>query len=280
MSWLRRCSTDQARLFADDLVPEVAPTTDSVPWTRREQARLCEPVRNQIEMMQRDLDSLIAEDHPVRAVWAIVERLDLSAFYAPIKAIEGGPGHAASDPRVPVALWIYACAEGVGSAREIDRLCREHDAFRWLCGRVPVNYHMLADFRVQHGEALGALMSQVLATMMAEGLVTLKRVSQDGMRVRASAGASSFRREQKLKECLAVAQAQVQALATEVSDSGKPVSQRQEAARERAAREREERVKKALGGVASGTGGEEGEAKSPGGPRFHNRSTSPCDEDG
>lgn len=236
----------QERLLPDGSGSETDPTADPAPSTGSWQARLNTPVRNQTEMMVRDLDSLIAEDHPVRAIWALVVRLDLSAFYAPIKAVVGGPGHPASDPRVLTALWIYACVEGVGSARQLDRLCHEHDAFRWLCGGVPVNYHLLADFRVQHGAALDDLMSQVLATMMAEGLVTLKRVSQDGMRVRACAGASSFRRERKLRECLAVAQAQVQALASEVSSADRPVSQRQQAARERAAREREARVQRAL----------------------------------
>lgn len=236
----------QERLLLDDSGSETGSAADPTPCTGSWQARLNTPVRNQVEMMARNLDSLVAEDHPVRAIWALVERLDLSAFYAPIKAVLGGPGHPASDPRVLVALWIYACVEGVGSARQLDRFCHEHDAFRWLRGGVPVNYHLLADFRVEHGAALDDLMSQVLATMMAEGLATLKRVSQDGMRVRACAGASSFRREKKLRQCLAIAQAQVQALASEVSSADRPVSQRQQAAQERAAREREARVQKAL----------------------------------
>ena len=104
--------------------------------------------------------TLLAKDRPVRAISALVERLALSAFYAPIKAVFGGPGRSASDPRVLVALWIYACAESVGSARQLDCLCHEHDAFRWLWGGVPVNYHLLADLRVEHGAALDDLMSQ------------------------------------------------------------------------------------------------------------------------
>lgn len=236
----------QGRLFPTESKGETRVAAASVASASRWQARVNVAVRNQLEMMARDLDSLIPADHPVRAIWALVCRLDLSAFYAPIKAVLGSPGHPATDPRVLVALWLYACVEGIGSARELDRVCREHDAFRWLRGGVPLNYHLLADFRVQHGGALNDLMSQVLAAMMAEGLVTLKRVSQDGMRVRASAGASSFRREKKLQECLAIAEAQVQALAIEVTDTKAPVSKRQVAAQERAAREREARVEKAL----------------------------------
>jgi transposase len=238
---------------------ERAPTSPTRTATRREQARLYKPVRNQVEMMLRDLDSLLPEDHLARAIWAFVERLDLSAFYAPIEAIVGEPGHPATDPQVLVALWVYATADGIGKARQVDRLCREHDAYRWLRGGVPINYHMLSDFRVEHGEALNDLLSEVLAVMMAEGLVNPDRVSQDGLRVRASAGASSFRREERLKSFLEQAQERVKRLA-EVSqaereaDPEQPTeaggrdraSRREQAARERAARERAERVERAL----------------------------------
>src|SRR3990170_8781179 len=99
-------------------------------------------------MIVRDLDSLVPQDHPVRAIWAFLDGLDLSAFYAAVKTAANRPGRPASDPQVLLALWVYATAEGVGSARELDRLCQEHDAYRWLRGGVPINYHMLSDFRV------------------------------------------------------------------------------------------------------------------------------------
>ena len=236
-------------------LPDCAPTQAPPPNvpTRPGQARVYKPVRNQVEMMMRDLDSILPEDHLARAVWAFVERLDLSAFYVPIKAIEGEPGHPATDPQVLVALWLYATADGVGKARQLDRLCHEHDAYRWLRGGVPINYHMLADFRVEHGQALDDLLTQILATMAAEGLVDLERVCQDGVRVRASAGAASFRREARLKQFLAQAQAQVNRLAGELANEleqdavpAERPSRREEAARLRAARERQERVERVL----------------------------------
>lgn len=230
--------------------------------TRPSEARLYEPVRNQVEMVLRDLDSLLPEDHLARAIWAFVDRLDLSAFYAPIKAVQGEPGHPATDPKVLVALWVYATADGIGKARQIDRLCHEHDAYRWLRGGVPINYHMLSDFRVEHGQALNDLLSEILAAMMAGGLVNLDRVSQDGLRVRASAGASSFRREERLKGFLEQAQERVKRLAWEAqaeleaesetkADTERPAetdraSRREQGARERAARERQERIERAL----------------------------------
>ena len=210
------------------------------------QARLRRPMRQQIEFVERSLDTLLPDDHPARAIWAFLERLDLSAFYASIKSVLGGAGHPAADPKVLLALWLYATSEGIGSARQIDRLCKEHDAYRWLCGGVTVNYHTLSDFRATHQEALNQLLTDILAAMMDAGLVKLQRVAQDGMKVRANAGAASFRRKSSLERCLAEAEQQVAALAAERERPDPGCNKRQEAARERAARERQQRVEKAL----------------------------------
>ena len=214
--------------------------------TRREDARVRRPVRNQIQMVMQDLDATLPEDHQARAIWDFLERLDLSAFYASIRAVQGGPGRPASDPQVLLALWVYATVEGLGSARKLERLCREHDAYRWLCGGVPVDYHLLSDFRHEHQEALNELLTQIVATLMAENLVTLKEVAQDGMRVRSSAGSGSFRRKARLEEFLQTAQARVERLAGEREQPDPGVTRREQAARERAARERLERVEHAL----------------------------------
>ena len=214
--------------------------------TRREDARVRRPVRNQIQMVMQDLDATLPEDHQARAIWDFLERLDLSAFYGSIQAVEGGPGRPASDPQVLLAIWVYATVEGVGSARKLDRLCREHDAFRWLCGGVPVDYHLLADFRRDHQEAMSDLLTKIVATLMAGNLVTLKEVAQDGMRVRASAGSGSFRRKSRLEECLEEAQARVERLVQEREHPDPGVSRRERAARERTAQERLERVEDAL----------------------------------
>ena len=214
--------------------------------TRREQARLLRPVRNQLEWVPRSLDTLLPEDHPARAIWALLEGLDLSRFYAGIQAVEGHPGHPTTDPQVLLALWVLATAEGVGSARQLARLCDEHDAYRWLRGGVPINYHMLSDFRVANQEAMDELLTQILATMMVDGLVTLRHVAQDGMRTRASAGAGSFRRRERLAECLGEARVQVERLVSEREHPDTGVTRRQQAAQERAARERQGRIEEAL----------------------------------
>ena len=210
------------------------------------QARLRRPVRNQVEMILRDLDSLIPEAHPVRSIWEFLQGLDLAAFYSSIKVALDVPGRPASDPEVLLALWIYATVEGVGSARRLDKLCREHDAYKWLCGGVPVNYHTLADFRVTHQEALEKLLTEIIATMMHQKLVTLNKVAQDGVKVRTGAGASSFHRGDSLEKCLAEAEEQVKRLAEEREHPDPGVSLREQSAQERAARERSERIQAAL----------------------------------
>jgi transposase len=193
-----------------------------------------------------DLDGTLPLDHRARLVWEYVESLDLSELYARIRAVEGLVGRPAADPRVVLALWLYATIEGVGSARALDRLTEEHDAYRWLRGGVPLNYHLLSDFRVAHDDSLSRLLTQSVAALMSAGIVDLQRVAQDGMRVRASAGAASFRRGATLRECLKEAEEQVEALRKELDDDPAATSRRLKAARERAAEDRRKRVQEAL----------------------------------
>ena len=192
------------------------------------------------------LDQLLPPDHGVRVVWDYVSGVDVTPLLAQIKAVPGHVGRDATDPRLLLALWLYATLDGVGSAHALARLCREHLAYQWLCGGVSLNHHTLSDFRSQQTAFLDQLLTDSVAALLHEGLVELKRVAQDGMRVRASAGASSFRREKSLRKCLAEADAQVQALKNQVDESSQAATSRQQAARQRAARERQERLQKAL----------------------------------
>ncbi len=223
------------------------PPAEAPPATEtRGRPRLRTANRQQIVFRAAPLDALIPHDHPARIVWDYVEGLDLGPLYDRIKAVEGGPGRAPIDPKILMALWLYATVEGIGSARQLDELCRDHAAFQWIAGDVSTNYHTLADFRTDHVELLDELLTESVAALMAEGLVDLNRVAQDGMRVRASAGAASFRRRPTLEEALAEAQAQVEALRAEVEEDPAAADRRQKEARERAARERAERIKAAL----------------------------------
>ena len=226
-------------------LPE-AVTVETPVRTRVDQARVLRPIRNQVQMMLRDLDSLVADDHPARAVWEILQRLDLADFYARIKATTDRPGHPAIDPAILLAVWVYATSDGIASARRINELCAEHDAYRWLCGGVAVNYHTIADFRTAFPKELDRLLTQILGTLLASERVTLREVAQDGIRIRASAGTGSFHRQQHLDQCLTDARAQVERLAQEREHPDPHTSARQQQARARAARERTQRLEEAL----------------------------------
>lgn len=212
--------------------------------------RLREPRRDQIALRAVDIESLVGEDHSVRLIWSYVEELDLSELENRIKARGNQPGHPATSPRLLVALWLYATSEGVGSARALERLCESHDAYRWLCGGVTVNHHTLTDFRIGCASLLDRLLCEHLAALAKAGLVDLETLAQDGVRVRASAGAASFRREATLDKHLLQATAVVEDLKREVDARSDASNQRMKAAKERAARERHARVKAAQAALA------------------------------
>jgi transposase len=231
---------DNSELFGD--LPE-----QSVPAAPgRGAARLRRPERHQLGWHAMMIDDLVADDHPVRAVWAFVQSLDLRALHDAVKAREGVPGQAPPQPELMMALWLWATVDGVGSARQLARLCEQHLAYRWLCGGVSMNYHTLSDFRVAHAVVLEGLLADGVAALVDQGLVALDVLAQDGLRVRAAAGAGSFRRRERLVKLAAAAKARVERLRAELEADPAAGDRRQRAAQQRAAREREERVKAAL----------------------------------
>jgi len=235
----------EGQLF-DDLPVRADARTGVALMEVKHAPRVHEPQREQLELRAMDLESLLPSDHRARMVWAYVERQDLSTLLAGIKARGSAPGRRATDPRVLFALWLYATLEGVGSGRELARLTQEHHAYRWICGGVPVNYHLLNDFRSTQGELLERLLTDNVAALAAAGLIRLVRVAQDGMRVRASAGAGSFKRQGTLREHHARACELVRTLREQAQADPGGAGRRAQAARERAAREREQRLEQAL----------------------------------
>jgi transposase len=212
--------------------------------------RLWEPERETIELRAMSLDSLIGADHPARLIWAYVLRLDLRELEDGIKAREGVPGHPAITPRLLLALWLYATSEGVVSARLLARLCERDDVYRWLCGGISVNHRTLGEFRVAHGELLNRLLAQSVTALAAEGLIDLDILAQDGVRVRASAGASSFRRRARLQERIADVKAILVELAKEVESDPAENEQRLRKRRAQRAAERLSRLEAAVAKVA------------------------------
>jgi transposase len=209
--------------------------------------RLRVPERRQMEWVAQCPDDLVSADHGVRVVAAVVEKLDLAGFEESIEARAGVAGRDTTDPRLLVGLWLYACIRGMGSARELARRCAESAPFRWLCGGVTVNHRLLSDFRTDREDALDGLFTQVIASLVDKDVVHVSRVSQDGVRVRVGAGASSFRREERLEKLLEEARQHVNQLRDQVdSPEYAALSARQHAARKRAAAEKLERLEQAM----------------------------------
>lgn len=210
--------------------------------------RVKRPERHQMQWRDASLDQLIPRDHRVRAVWSYVDSLDVKPLYRKIQAVEGGVGRNAVDPRILLALWMFATLEGVSSARHLARLCERDLPYLWICGEVGVNYHLLSDFRTGHGPFLDQLLTDTIATLLHRQIVTLETVAQDGMRVRAHAGSGSFRRQKSLAECRREAAEQVEKLRQENDDDSENGNSnaRRRAAAERAASERLRRVEQAL----------------------------------
>lgn len=254
----------------EELPEQAKPQTDTAPF---EKPRLREPKRDQIELRSVDIDSLIGEDHLARVLWAFVLQVDLSELENRIKARGSRPGHPTIAPRLMLALWLYATSQGVGSARALARLCDSHDAYRWLCGGVSVNHHTLGDFRIECADLLDRLLSEQLAALAEAGVIDLDTLAQDGVKIRASAGTSSFRRAETLERKLEMAQAVVEQLKTEVEAHSGESNKRIKASRERAARERAERVQAAQAALAELKGKREeleekgGNGKKPKEPR-------------
>ncbi len=208
--------------------------------------RLRRPSRSQMVMETLCLDDLLGDNHSARLVWMAIQRLDMTRFYERIAARGCDPGRPATDPQLLVALWLYASIDNVGSARRLAVLCEEHNAYRWLCGGISVNHHTLSDFRVAHESALDDLLTEMITVLIAKGVVQVDRISQDGVRIRASAGRSSFRRERTLQKLRRQVSRHVQRLKQPCEDEADPRSSRQRAAQERAARERLWRLDQAL----------------------------------
>jgi transposase len=207
--------------------------------------RVVRPDRQQLRWDMVDLDSQLAEDHRARLVWTFVEGLELTAFYDRIKARDERAGRPTSDPAVLLALWLYATLEGIGSARVLDRLCRHHTAYRWLCGGVPINHTMLSEFRRESGEDLDQLLTRSLTSLIAEGLVSLEEVAIDGTKVRARAGRGSLSKAKRLAAIEHAVGERIVELKSEVEqDPGGP-GRRSRDRSLRAAEERAARIKRA-----------------------------------
>jgi transposase len=209
--------------------------------------RVSEPQRRQAVLRFEMPEDALAVSHPARVLWNVIGTLDLSAFLTGVKAVEGTVGKKTLSPRMKLTLWLYAISTGVGSAREIARLIGTDDAYRWIVGDLDVGHHALSAFRVKHGAALDGLMTDILASLLHKGVLSLELVAQDGIRIRAAATAPSFRGKESLLECREQAELHLKAVLAQADDP--QLSRRQQAAREAAARDFKDRVEAAISTV-------------------------------
>ncbi len=214
--------------------------------------------REQLCWRVMDVERLIGEQHPARAIWEFVGQLDLSGYSEEVRAVEGKAGRPGWEPRLLISLWVYAYSKGVGSARAIEQQCEWEPGYQWLTGATVVNAHTLSDFRVKHESRLKELFVQILGLLSADGLITLERVMQDGTKIRAKAATDSFRRKERVEQALKQAQEQVSAVE---AMSEEETARRAAKARERGQRERKERLANALGEFEKLA--EEGQVKDP-----------------
>lgn len=216
-------------------------------------ARVSRPERMQVDFLPRSIDEMVPRDHRCRIVWRFVQSLDLDPFYETIQVSDSQAGRNKIAPEILISLWLMATLDGISSAREINRRCKTDLIYMWICGGVSVNYHTISDFRCNHPGKISEILSSTVASLIKQGFVTLEEIGQDGMRVRASAGSSSFRRKPTLDELHKQAKAHVDQLDEErrrqeegKDDEAPPTRTRREAAADRAAREREERIARAI----------------------------------
>ena len=203
-------------------------------------------VRNQYEFHSRCLDELVSDDHRVRLVWDFVSDMDLSICLNDIFTFHGEKGRSAIDPRILLTLWIYTIIDGNSSARKLEELCLNHDVYKWICGGVSVSRTALTEFRSHNPRKFDELMTNCLAVMVKNGLLSDSDFSQDGTRIKANAGNNSFRREDSLKEL----EAKITEYITQLNHEEKTIvnayEKRKAAAKLKQATEKKNRIKAAL----------------------------------
>ena len=232
------------RLFEDSQRPDDGAQT---PQAGGGKPRIEEPQRAQGEMLFEYPEDALEPSHPARVLWDVLGKMDLKAFSKGCVAVEGAAGRALKSPRMLLALWLYALSQAVGSAREIARLVHSDVAYRWIAGNVDISHQKLSQFRVGHGAALSELMTNILATLMHKGLLSLAVVAQDGTRTRAAASSPSFRTYGSLLQCREQAKLHIKAVLAAADDP--EYTRAQHAARAKAARDYQERVEAAIATV-------------------------------
>jgi transposase len=154
--------------------------------------------RDQQFLLPLDMREWLPESHLVWFVIETVEQLDTSGFHE--RSVLGGVGRAGFDPDMLVTLLVYGYANGVRSARQIDRLCEVDVAFRVICAQDGPEHSTISRFRAAHEEAFVQLFTQVLGLAAHAGLGRFGTIAVDGYKAAASASIDANRDEGWLRE--------------------------------------------------------------------------------
>ncbi|MCL2428973.1 MAG: hypothetical protein FWD12_07045, partial [Alphaproteobacteria bacterium] len=219
------------------------------------QAVLQHPIRGDVRQQVVKIDDLVALDHPVRSVWKFSDSLDL-AFLADAP---GGP--AKPSPALIFSLWLWAAAEGIGSAGHIARLCEYQPVYRWLCGGVPVDRQILLEARTAHRQRFERLLAHALAALLEERLLPVELMPIDAQKDLGSLKRSTPQR--RLKVLVSATSDRVQQL-REALDRDDPVADESYmwAIANGVVQEREKRVTAALGWMKEIADDDDGRAPS------------------
>lgn len=191
-------------------MPEQPEQTVRTPLATKEDKpyKLRLPNRDQSVFTSVHMEDLLAPDHKARAIAALVEkRINTELFFRDVQTREGEAGCWKLDPRMMVAIVLYAYSEGIGSMREVSRLMERDPGLMWLTGMMTISHTTLSDFRRGHKELLDELCAQLLVILHEAGVVDLEQVTLDGTRIRAYGGADTFRTRAGIGKRLAQARA-------------------------------------------------------------------------
>jgi transposase len=199
--------------------------------------------RDQQFLLPVDMREWLPDDHVVWALLEVVDRLDMSGLEG--RYALGGAGRAAYDPRMLLALLIYAYSDGIRSSRQIERLCRTDVAMRVITGMQVPDHTVIARFRQRHQDSVRELFTQVLLVCAKAGLGRLGTIAIDGTKIAANASRHASCRRQWLQQ--QVDEIIAQAAAQDAAEDA--VCQGQTRWQLRGRRDREERLRRALAEV-------------------------------
>lgn len=146
-------------------------------------------VQNQPMLIPPSYEDLVAENHPVRVVNEVIERIDIGELTASYK----GGGTSSYHPRMLLKVLVYAYLRNIYSSRKIEQACGENVHFMWLAGGARPDHNTINDFRGKRlKEHLKKIFNQVVVLLAEQGVLRLRDLTLDGTKIEANANRYTF----------------------------------------------------------------------------------------